>query len=72
MFSWYMYTGIFVLTLLMSGLDETSELLQVSDLGGNLLEPQAHGFVCRSNVDRSDHQTSDLDLRQAADLLLQA
>lgn len=60
------------LTLLMSRLDEAFKLLQVSGLGGNLLEPQAHGFVCRSDVDRSDHQTFDLHLRQAADLQLQA
>lgn len=56
----------------MSRLDEAFKLLQVSSFGGNLLEPQVHGFVCRSDVDRSDHQTFNLQLRQAADLLLQA
>lgn len=67
-----MHTGVFVLTLLMSGLDQTSKLLQVSGLRGNLLESQAHGFVRWSDMDRSNHQTFDLQLRQAADLLLQA
>lgn len=56
----------------MSALDKAFKLLQVSDLGGDLLEPQAHGVVCRSDVDRSNHQTFNLQLRQAANLLLHA
>lgn len=55
----------------MSGLDQASKLLQVPGLGGDLLEPEVHGFVRRSDVDRSDHQTLHLQLRQTADLLLQ-
>lgn len=44
----------------MSRLDEALKLLQVSDLGGNLLKPQAHGVVGGGHVDRPDHQTFDL------------
>lgn len=54
----------------MSNLDEAFELLQVTNIGGNLLKSHVHWFICWSNVNGSKHQTFNLQLRQAVDLLL--
>lgn len=64
------YPQILLLTILMSTLDKVFKLLQVSHFRGNLLEPQISGVVCRSEVDWTNHQTFNLHLRQAGNLLL--
>lgn len=58
------------LTLLMSCLDEASELFQVSNVRRDLLKSHVHGVIGGSDVDWSQHQTFDLELRQAVHLLL--
>lgn len=59
------------LTFFMSRLEEPFKLLQASELRRDLLKLEVHGIVSRSGVDRTDHQTFELQLWQAADLLLQ-
>lgn len=46
----------------MSRLDEASELFQVSNVRRDLLKSHVHGVIGGSDVDRSQHQTFDLDL----------
>lgn len=46
----------------MSRLEEPFKLLQASELRRDLLKLEVHGIVGRSGVDRTDHQTFELQL----------
>lgn len=54
----------------MSRLDEASELFQVPNIGRDLLKSRVHWIIGGSDMNRSQHQTFDLELCQAVDLLL--
>lgn len=54
----------------MSCLDEASELFQVPNIRRDLLKSHVHGVIGGSNMDRSQHQTFDLELCKAVDPLL--